>query len=305
MKADELLRYLLVPSEQLVLVSVGAYKPSDRTGWKLGRMVLTDERFVFVSADRRLRVQVLLHNLKQVSVARQCFFLAKKPAVRLTWSVTPTSQYMPSRRTAWLIMGKARAWAEAIFQMALLEVTDQTIERVGATVDPESAALLRYVWHQQHAGVDELAELIDAPCHDDVRVKIRKTINPAATELLGCNILVFRRRWKAGGDSEAFNSHWWIAGKGKTTVGRPAAWLNVIEEPDRVVVVADLPGVMSYDVVLSVVNNRLVISAASDLEKFHEETALPPETCTETMTSSMTNGVLVVRFRRLPYRQIA
>ena len=305
MNTKELLQYLLVPSEQLVLADQGACKTSDRSGWKLGRMVLTDERFVFVAASDRIVAQVPLHSVRQVSVAKQSFILGRRLAVRLSWSVPPARQPAPAGRALWLIMGNARTWAEALLQMACPEVTDQTIERVGSTVDQDSAALLRYVWHQHHAGIDELAELIDAPCHDDVLVKIRKTINPAAVKLLGYNILVFRQHWKAGGNSEPIDSHWWITGKHRTVFGRKSAWVSVVEEPDRVVVVADLPGVRSYDVVLSVVNNRLVISAASDTERFHEETALPPETCTETMTSSMNNGVLVVRFRRLPRRQTA
>ncbi|MCK4340976.1 MAG: Hsp20/alpha crystallin family protein [Phycisphaerae bacterium] len=306
MKEEELLQYLLVPSEQLVLVSPGACRTSDRSGWKLGRMVLTDMRIVFVAADRRLRVQVLLDNLRDITVAKQPFFIAKPPAVRLTWSVTPTNQWVSSRRMAWLIMGKAKAWAEAIYQMALLEVTDQTIERVAASVDPDSAAMLRYVCHQHHAGVDELAGLIDAPCHDDVLVRIHKTINPAAVKLLGCNILVFRRRWRASGDSEPISFNWWIAGRRKSVSTTPIASVNVFEEPDQVHVVADLPGVKdNNDVMLSICDSRLVISAASNTERFNEEAILPPGTRTETMTSGMNNGVLVVRFRRHSRRKTA
>ncbi len=70
-------------------------------------------------------------------------------------------------------------------------------------------------------------------------------------------------------------------------------------------VVTDLPGVRDNDVLLDVCNDRLVISAASDTQKFHKETPLPTGTRKETMTRRMNNGVLVVRFRRFLDRQTA
>lgn len=305
MKTEELLQFLLVPSEQLVLAGQGACKTSDRSGWKLGRMVLTDERFVFVAGSHRLVAQVLLHNVRQVSVEKHPFILGRRPAVRLTWSVTPTRQLAPSRRALWVITGDARTWAEALFQMTRLEVTGQAIERVASAVDQDGGMLLWYVWHQRHAGTDELAELIDAPSQRDVLVKIRETINPAAVKLLGCNILVFRHRWKECGNFEPINSRWWIAGKRRTVSTTSVARVSVFEEPDHVDVVTDLPGVKDNDVMLNVCNDRLVISAASDAKRFHEETALPTGTCTRTMTSRMNNGVLLVRFRRLLPQQTA
>ena len=304
MKAEELLQCLLVPSEQLVLEARGACKTSARSGWMPGWMILTDERFVF-AGGRRVVAEVPLDAVREVRTERQPFVLARRATVRLTFSAMLARLAAPSLRELWLTTRDPRTWQEALFQMTCLEVTDRAIERVAAAVDRDCAALLWYVWHQGHAGIDELAELIDAPSHDDVLAKIHRTINPAAEKLLACNILVFRHCWKADGNSEPVNAHWWIAGRRKAVSSTRAVGANVFAEPDHVDVVAELPGVKDGDVILSVSDNRLVISAASDTERFHEETALPPGTRTETMTLSMNNGVLVVRFRRLPCRQTA
>jgi hypothetical protein len=301
---ERLLQLLLNPGEELVLDDHGACKTSLRSGWKPGRMILTDQRFIF-AAGPRIVTEVPLDHVREVRIERQPFVLARRATVRLAWSVTPAGQAAPSSRQLWLRTKDTRAWTEALLQMTCLEVTDQAIERVASAVDQDCAALLRYVWHQRHAGIKELAELIGVPRHDDVLLKIHKTINPAAVKLLGCNILVFRHRWKACGSSEPVSYQWWVAGRHKTVSATCATRLNVFEEPDHVDVVGDLPGVRDSDVMLSIRNSRLAISAASDTERFYEEIALPPGTRTETMTASMNNGILRVRFRRHSCRQTA
>jgi len=295
---------LLNPGEQLVLDAQGACKTSWRSGWKLGRMILTNQRFIF-AAGRRIVAEVPLDGVREVRIERQPFVLARRATVRLTWSAMPAGRASPVLRRLWSTTRDPWAWREAMLQMTCLDVTDQVVERIACAVDQDCAALLRYVWHQRHAGIEELAELIGAPCHDDVLLKIRKSINPAAVKLLGCNILVFRQRWRACGSSEPVSYQWWVAGRHKTVSPACATRVNVFAEHDHVDVVADLPGVRDDDVMLRVRDHRLLISAASDTERYHEETALPPGTCTERMTSSMNNGVLLVRFRRLAGRQTA
>jgi len=276
----------------------GAYKNSLNSGWNLGRMILTDKRFVFLANDR-IKIQVPLDKVITVQTERQPFVLASTATVRLSWG----NQGARLPRKLWLVTKRIEAWRDALFQMTVLELTDQVIERVASAVDEDSATLLRYIWNQRHAGMDELAELIDAPSQEHVLVKIRKTINPATVRLLGCNILVFRHRWKTSGNSEPIDNHWWIAGRRKPVSATPVAQVNIFEEPDHVDVVMDLPGVRDGDVMLNVCDNRLVISAASDTQKFHEETPLPAGTCAETMTRRINNGVLVVGFRRSLRRQ--
>jgi hypothetical protein len=301
---ERLLQLLLSPGERLVLGAPGACKTSLRSGWKPGRMILTDQRFIF-AAGRWIVSEVPLDGVREVRTERQPLVLARRATVRLTWSVVPAAKAAPLLRKLWLATRDPRAWREAIFQMACLEVSDRAIERVASAVDRDCAALLRYVWQQRHAGTDDLAKLIDAPSHNDVLFRIHRAINPAAAKLLGCSILAFRHRWKASGDSEPIDAHWWIAGRRKSVPTTAAARVSVFAEPDRVDVVADLPGVRASDMVLRLGDNCLVISAASDTQRFHEETSLPAGTRTETMTASMNNGVLLVRFRRLPCRQTA
>lgn len=289
--------------DDVVLDAQGACKTSLRSGWQLGRLILTDERFIFV-AGRRIVAKVPLDGVSKVSTERRAFVLTRRAAIRLTWAArTPGGS--AAIRTLWLMTKDIQAWRDALFQTACLEVTDQTIEQIASALDEDSGTLLWYVWHQDHAGIGELAEVIGAASHDGVLAKIRERINPAAAKLLGCDILVFRHRWRALPEAEPITFHWWIAGKRKCAPPAPTVPVDVFEESDHIDVVADLPGVRDNDVVLDVCNDRLVISAASDTQKFHKETNLPAGTHAETMTWAMKNGVLVARFRRLAREQTA
>ena len=288
------------PIEKVVLDAQGAYKGYSDSGWKLGRLILTDKRFIFVVNDM-IKVQVPLDKVIKVEMERQPFVLASTATVRLSWG----KQGSRCPRRLYLVTKKIEVWRNAMFQTACLEVTDQTIERIASALDEDSGTLLWYVWHQHHAGIGELAEVIGAASHDDVLAKIRGRINPAAAKLLGCDILVFRHRWRATGSAEPITFHWWIAGKRKCAPAAPTVPVDVFEESDHIDVVTDLPGVRDSDVVLNVCNDRLVISAASDTQKLHKETRLPAGTHAETMTWRMNNGVLVARFRRLSREQTA
>ena len=287
----------------VVLDAQGACKTSLRAGWQLGRLVLTDERFMFV-AGLRIVAKVPLDGIGDVDTERRAFALGRRPAIRLTCPVrTPGGS--PIVRRLWLMTKDIRTWRDALFQTACLQVSDRVIERIASSLDEDSGTLLWYVWHQHHVGIGELAEVIGAASHDEVLVKIRERINPAAVKLLGCDILVFRHRWRAPSTTEPISFHWWIAGRRKCAPAAPAVPVDVFEESDHIDVVADLPGVRDNDVVLDVCNDRLIISAASDTQKFHKETHLPAGTHAETMTWAMRNGVLVARFRRPEREQTA
>lgn len=72
--------------------------------------------------------------------------------------------------------------------------------------------------------------------------------------------------------------------------------VDVFEEDDEILVVAELPGIGAQDVHLEANEDILVISAAARDKKYRKEVLLPAAAAGRSMTSKCRNGVLEVRF---------
>jgi HSP20 family protein len=74
--------------------------------------------------------------------------------------------------------------------------------------------------------------------------------------------------------------------------------VDVFEEPDHVLVVAELPGISAENVDLELRDDILVIVAAMGEKKYRKEVLLPAVFPAEKMSRSCRNGVLQVRFQK-------
>ena len=74
--------------------------------------------------------------------------------------------------------------------------------------------------------------------------------------------------------------------------------VDVFEEQDRVLVVAEMPGVGDEDVQLEVKDDILTIAAGKGDKKYRKEVLLPASFPPDKMTHSCRNGVLEVKFTR-------
>jgi HSP20 family protein len=74
--------------------------------------------------------------------------------------------------------------------------------------------------------------------------------------------------------------------------------VDVYEEDDHVLVLAELPGVAKENVTLKVTNGRLGLSAERGKTIYRKEIDLPKGCAAERMSWECSNGILQVRFRR-------
>lgn len=74
--------------------------------------------------------------------------------------------------------------------------------------------------------------------------------------------------------------------------------VDVFEEPDHVLVVAEMPGISEEDIKLELADDILTIEAARGGKKYHKEVLLPTSFPQERMSKVCRNGVLEVRFAR-------
>jgi HSP20 family protein len=74
--------------------------------------------------------------------------------------------------------------------------------------------------------------------------------------------------------------------------------LDVYEEDDHVLVLAEIPGVSKKDVNLDLSGDRLSIRAQRGEKRYHKEVALPEAFAEEKMHWECTNGILKIRLER-------
>jgi len=101
------------------------------------------------------------------------------------------------------------------------------IAEVARLVDDDSAKMLWYLWHNRHARLDELMELVGEACQRDVLLRITDRINPAARRLLGRPIVVFERSALDYHTGQHVFFHWWLNDEATLKPGRnqpPEAW---------------------------------------------------------------------------------
>ncbi|MFT6753786.1 MAG: HSP20 family protein [Candidatus Azotimanducaceae bacterium] len=75
--------------------------------------------------------------------------------------------------------------------------------------------------------------------------------------------------------------------------------IDVIEELDHVLVLAEMPGISDADVSIELNGDVLTINAACGSKKYHKETVLPRSFDSQGMSSSCRNGILEVKLNDL------
>jgi HSP20 family protein len=74
--------------------------------------------------------------------------------------------------------------------------------------------------------------------------------------------------------------------------------VDVLDEEEEVVAVAELPGVQKEDITLHATKDELIIRVDTPKRKYHKELPLPEEVDSKPVKTSYKNGVLEVRFKK-------
>lgn len=286
----------LAGDEQIILRSQGGYRDNIRSGWKLGHLFLTNQRLIF-SVPTGIVFETPLSDIQTIEVERQRYAAGREKDV-----IALGYQHSTTRKTskAWIIMRDLEVWRQKLYEMTLLEIDQETVDRVMQELDPQTREIVGYLWENRHATIDELAELIAAPTHMDVLLKIKRIINPTAERTTGSPLLAFERSrvYHLTGEKVLFS--WWIIGPARTVEqARTGMLVDVFDEGERIDVVAELAGVREEDIVLAVAKNKLTLSTEGLAEKYHEEIVLPAEVRTDILTKTYTNNVLAVSLEKL------
>lgn len=284
----------LAGNEQIILHSQGGFKDNLRSGWKLGHFYLTDRRLFFF-VPMRILFETPLSKIVEIRLEKQRYVAGRvKDVIALGYR-----DGMLRTSKVWIIMPDLEVWRKKLFEMASLGVSEESLNRVMEELDPVSREIMAYLWGNRYATINELADLVAAPNHMHVLLKIRGTINPVAERITGNPLLVFERSKIDPDTGEKVLFSWWMVAPEEAGQREKEALLDIFDEGDHIQVVTELVGVAEQDVNINVTKDTLTISANRLGKTYYEEVVLPTEVDTKEYVRSYVNNVLVVKLQKL------
>jgi HSP20 family molecular chaperone IbpA len=233
-----------------------------------------------------------------VAVERRKFILLRKEVIRLSYALADEER----NRQAWFITPDLARWLEKLMTVTntregpgrpagecgrcsgssfalprrmsaqawdgeAVRVREDQVRELAAAVGPPAARVLWHLWERRHAGIEELADLVDAPTHMDVLTLLREGINEPARRLLGGPVLVFKERALDHNSGRTVCFNWWLERVEEAGEPAPGAlefaepMVEIHDEGEALLVVATVPGVQAETFRAEVSGRRLLLAA--------------------------------------------
>ncbi len=285
----------LDPDERIILKQQGGYIDNSRYGWKLGRLFLTTKRLVFCEPAGDTAFQTPLSRIRGVGVERKRTGLGTKPTLCIEYADVKSQRLIK----AWFLLNDLETWRREIHSMTLMEISDEEVGRIVEKLDPPSKKIVEYLRLQGHARIDELTELISAPTHMDVLLKIKRNINPTAERITGNPVLEFVNSKTDELTGERVTFSWWFCGYLMNKEKRKEPLLDIFDEKDSFIVIMETSGVENDDIVFSVGEDKLILFSSLMYDKYKAEISLPPRVNRESFTKRYNNNVLELKFKKM------
>jgi len=299
-RTGRVLKPNLASDEHVIIHSQGGYKDNIRPIWKLGQFYLTNRRLIF-SVPTHVIWEVPLGNIKGISVERQRYIAGRVKDMLAIGYQNLINQRLSK---AWIIMSALETWKKELYGRTLLEINQEMLDNVLEQLDPQSQELVSYLWRNRHATIVELADLVNAPTHMDILLRIKGVINPTAEKVIGCPLLIFERSRIDDETGEMVLFSWWLISRTvMEETGERATRVDIFDEEGSIVLVTDLSGlgVTEQDITLRITGDRVVLSVDGGNDKYHEEIALPGEVNPNEFMRTCHNNILALSLQKLPY----
>lgn len=217
-------RLPLEEGEEIEIRSRGALSTISTGRWRLGEWIKTDRRILFLQGGS-ISLSVSLDLLSDISLCEREYSFGKKPCLKIV-KRDPSGD-----KPLWLVSHDIKAWQQKLSERLKGAISEGGVIKLAKALGYESEKLLWFLYRKRHATIGKLAEEINAGSHMDVLNKIRCEINPAAQELIGRPVFIFRQVWAD------INYSWWFADV--VEVGEP--FYDIIDEGSFYRVIAETP----------------------------------------------------------------
>jgi len=190
-------------------------------------------------------------------------------------------------------------WKEKIQQLCFLKIDLETIQRIADQLDSDGSEILWYLWENNHARIDRLADVIKAWNHMQVLLVIKGTINPIAEKLLGCPILSFERKRIDSETGEIITFSWWLIGKKEKFLPNEERLVDIFDEGPQIRVIMEIRGVETSDLKLDFDKDRVTVRCHKLGFSLREKLALSHEVSPEDYHMHIRNNFLEIKLSKV------
>ena len=245
-----------------------------------------------------ISLEIPLNDIKGIAAEKIHYVLRARECLSISYNAREGAR----ENRIWFIANDLENWRNTIIsQAALLKVDLGVIERISSQLDSDSHDILWYLWENRHAKIDQLAELIDAPNHMHVLLKIRETINPIAEKVVGCPVLLFERSKTDPETGEPVLFSWWLAGQPEKQTPTEDRLLDIFDEGPHIQVIMEVRGVEEPDLALEVEGDAITIRSQNTGASFKETIRLPAEVNSHNFQMHLRNNLLEIKLSKIKW----
>ncbi len=243
-----------------------------------------------------IRLEISLDQIKGLAVERLHYVLRQKECLAISYN----SQGGEKSGKIWFIADDLETWRkEIIAHSAFFTIDLQAIETISAQLDSDSQNILWHLWERRYTKIDQLAELVDAPSHMHVLLKIREIINPIAEKLMGCPVLIFERSKADPETGETILFSWWLMGQPDEPARTEERLLDIFDEGSHIQVIMEVKGVETGDLKLDFEKDRVTVRSHKIGVSLMEILDLPHEVSPKGYDMRIRNNFLEIKLSKV------
>jgi len=289
-----------LPGEEVILEEQGGYRETHRTGWRPVQCFLTNRRLVFYLRPAVL-LELPLNNIKDLGEERHYYAMKTRDALRITYARANGSR----SGKVLLITNKILLWKKKLQQLCFLKIDLETIQKIADQLDDDGREIVWYLWENNHARIDRLADVIAARNHMHVLLVIKETINPISERIVGCSILSFERKRVDSETGETVTFSWWLIGKKERLVPNEERLVDIFDEGTQIRVIMEVRGVETGDLKLDFNKDRVTVRCHKIGASLREKLDLPHEVNPEDYDIHIRNNLLEIKLNKISRHKVS
>ena len=282
------------PGEEVFLEAQGGYRESHRTGWRPVQSYLTSQRLIFFIRPS-IRFQVPIENIRELDTQRHYYAMKTRDTLCISYDGIEGSR----RGKVLFVTKHMPLWKKKIQQLCFLKIDLETIQKIADQMDSDGSEILWYLWKNNHARIDRLADIIGARNHMHVLLVIKETINPISERIVGCPILSFERRRIDSETGETVIFSWWLIGKKERFVANEERLVDIFDEGTQIRVIMEVRGIETGDLKLDFDKARVTVRCHKIGASLREKLDLPHEVNPEDYHMHIRNNFLEIKLSKV------